>query len=376
MKKVYYVIMLFILAIMVSCEKQEEDLFEQNSKESFEIFENSNQQKNDVVLNNEGYLSFKNQEAYLKISQTVDKMTDEEYETWQRNLGFESASTFIANVEEQIESIQTNAEFNALKEQYSSKLIFMNDCTVKLPFYASAWGKVLSVDGIMKIGNTLYKFCRDREFIVSDGSREDLENLEALEANTSKCRVFYPQQEVNNSFLKSINWGTLEDGQIKTGSSRGDSKLDYSLQLISFNYTGYGYSTTQYTEAGFELKMRFQQKRKGIFGWYKNKTSYCLRNIEQHIEYYEPEHWYNRYVNDVYIGRFKEGGDHVVIDESKEDVTYSNTKYGFTYSFYHYYFVDQYDWSHVEPEIYNFNCTFWSNGIGYDLRETITCSNL
>jgi hypothetical protein len=363
MKNVYILFNLISLFI-ISCENKDEfQITDSTVNEQKEQV--LSEQKEDVILSENGYLIFKDQESYNKISGLLDKMTDNEFISWEKKMGFQSAQTYLSLVKDQIENLKTLDEFKLLKQKYSNKLVFEEDGSVRLPFYATAWDRVLTVDGVMKIGNKLFKFEKDRELIIKKGDIEDLKDINSLVKDKDRVKEFYPLVEINKSTLKSLQWGTLMGYTIYTGKGIGDSRLTYSLQLISFNYKGYGVTNPPvfYTEAGFQFKLDLLQERKGILGWYNNETMYYFHNVSQHIEYYLPH-----LISAIW-------SPHVVVEnKSFPDATWGETKYGCTYTFHYYYFVGESNWSFVEPQIYNFNCTFCSRGVGAE--QTINYSNI
>ncbi len=207
----------------------------------------------------------------------------------------------------------------------------------------------------MKIGNTLYKFFRDYEVMIMDGSERDLNNLQNILSDTARVKVFYPN---NNEFLKSVQWGTLLSGTEWNGSKM---RLDWNYQLINLYYTGYGLSSTYYTENGFELKHWMRQKRKKLW-WSYNKTRYYYRNINLHIEFWKMYSGVNIYPKYVY-------------NETQPDVDSGETTQGSIYTFMRYYDVLTGYHPQVIPEIYNNSYTFWSRGIDYSNRKTINYTN-
>ncbi len=311
--------------------------------------------KPDVYVEN-GYLVFKDYESYEKITNELDLMDDIQIDNWEKNIGFHSARSFICKVYEKLENINTLDGFYNLKKEYQDRLIFTEDNDILLPFYATAWESVLNPKGEMKIGHTLYKFDKDREIMIMNGTKEDLDNLSNIISDTSKVKVFYPTK---NDLLKSVQWGTLMSGTEWNGSKM---KLDWSYQLVSLYYYGTGYGSTYYTEKGFELKHWMRQKRKK-WGWHYNKTKYYMRSMNLHIEFYRDYNnlwgWTNKYV----------------YNQSIPDYTSSETKYGCTYRFLRYYDVVPGYQPQVNPEIYSNNFTFWSRGIDYNNRKTINYTN-
>jgi hypothetical protein len=302
------------------------------------------------------YLIFKDIETYSKISDELDSMTEEEFSVWEKRLGFFSARSLLNEVYTKLNEEESEENYQRVKNEYSGRLIFTSDRDIKLPFYATAWDKVLNPSGVMKIGHTLYKFDSEKEIMIMDGSSSDLKSLDKIANDTTKVKVFYPHK---NNLLKSVQWGELAKGDIKTPD--GKIVLNWSYQLISLYYTGYGYGTTYYTENGFELKHWMRQKRKKIW-WSYNKTQYYMTNMNLHIEFWKMYEGVYIYPKFVY-------------NQNIPDYTSPETTQGCTYLFIRYYDVLPGYYSQVIPEIFNNNFTFWSRGVDYSRRETIIYSN-
>ena len=301
------------------------------------------------------YLVFKDIETYSKISDELDSMTEEEFSVWEKRLGFFSARSLLNEVYTKLNEEESEENYQRVKNEYSGRLIFTSDRDIKLPFYATAWDKVLNPKGVMKIGHTLYKFDSEKEIMIMDGSPSDLKNLDKISGDSTKVKVFYPN---SNESLKSAQWGTLLEGTEWNGSKM---KLEWNYQLISLYYTGYGYGSTYYTENGFELKHWMRQKRKKLW-WSYNKTVYSMININLHIEFWKMYEGVNIYPKYVY-------------NQSQPDWESSETTQGVTYSFIRYYDVLTGYHDQVIPEIYNNSFTFWSRGLDYYNRKTINYSN-
>lgn len=319
----------------------------------------ANIQQEKVVVSENGYLVFKDQTAYNHISSLVEKMDDQEFLNWEQSLGFLSAQTFLNNVDAQVEKIETLSQFETLKSRYSGKLIFTDDGDIKLPFYATAWSRVLSPEGIMKIGDMLYSFSEDKEISIVDGKYEDIEKAYENFADTTKVKIFYPYKSKDN--LKSSTT-QLEGNTVY--SDDGKSKLTYDLQLISFYYTGYGFSTVYYTEVGYELKFNMLQKRKNWLGiWYTNIAKY-------YVDDYYFNFMYRKLVKTILIptgtGGYVEGYIEDPFVYSSVSIASQNTETGngaFLQIFY-YYACDLGYYSQIDFDVYDLDFKFWSSGIG------------
>ncbi|MCF8360867.1 MAG: hypothetical protein K9H26_19100 [Prolixibacteraceae bacterium] len=215
----------------------------------------------------------------------------------------------------------------------------------------------------MKIGETIYKFDADKEIAIVGGKYEEVADLKKVDFSDERVNVFYPYRNEN---LKSIQVGTLNYPTVF--SDDGKSKLDYYLQLISFYYSGYGMSNVYYTEVGYHFKLVMQQQRKGFLGiWYNNVTTYGLRNRHAHYEYYKIGHWAPIYPNPIYIW-----GSKVAVNGNEADYDSPETRYGCVLNEIYYYGCDTGQHLQTNLKIYDFDVTFWSRGIGYDNRVSIT----
>lgn len=334
-----------VLTIINGCQKDELVLIDEQPQTAV---------KPDVYVEN-GYLVFKDYVTYSSISDELDLMDESQIDNWEKELGFISARSILNEVYEKLESDVSLENYEKVKKEYQKTLIFTEDKNILLPFYATAWEKVLNPKGEMKIGHTLYKFYQDREVMIMNGSKKDLDNLSTIISDTSKVKVFYP----NNNKLKSLAWGTLLSGTEWNGSNM---RLDWDYQLVNLYYYGTGYGSTYYTEKGFELKHWMRQKRKTLW-WSYNETQYYMTSMNLHIEFYRNYSnltgWSNKYV----------------YNQTIQDYTSSETTQGSTYQFLKYYDVVSGYCPQVNPEIYNNTYTFWSRGIDYNNRKTISYTN-
>lgn len=359
MKKIIVLAMVAMaLTIFYGCQKDE--LVSQLADEQPQAVV-----KPDVSVEN-GYLVFKDFDTYARISDKLDLMSKSEFENWEKGIGFLSANSLLNEVYSKLEIEESEENYQKIKAEYEEKLIFTPDKDILLPFYATAWQRVLNPEGEIKIGQTLYKFFKDREVMIMDGTKTDLLNLDRIISDTTKVKVFYPNK---NSLLKSVQWGTLISGSPEYNNFR----LEYSYQLISLYYTGYGLGSTYYTEVGFELKHWMRQKRKKIW-WSYNDTQYYLTNMNLNIDFYKK-------VYDMQIGFYpnitwtKTYHDFYSYNQSIPDYTSSETNQGCTYMFMRFYDVYLGHYYQVEPQIHSNSFTFWSRGFDYNNRITINYSN-
>lgn len=339
-----------------------------------------NQPSNNVTgvsVDKNGFLIFKDQATYRQISSLVDSMNDQEFLNWEKSIGFLSAQTFISNVDAEVEKLETLSQFETLKNKYSGQLIFKDDGDIKLPFYATAWSRILSPEGIMKIGDMLYKFDQEKEVAIAGGKYEDITKTDINYTDNEKVKVFHPYKKEDN--LKSTVEPLLGGTEY---SSDGKSRLTYSLQLINFYYKGYGASNVYYTEVGYQLKMDLTQKRKNFIGiWYKNETVYYINDIHLNLKYTT--------INKT--GSNTDGLETVItinmndgtrstqivdictyVDQIIPDIESGETNDGVTWDIFYYYAYDTGSYPQIVFKIFDFDVRFWSRGLGWENAVNIS----
>ena len=351
--------------MLSACEQ--ENKFEQDEnvlslEEELKLIE----QKENIVLSSEGYLMFKNHEVYDSINKMVDKMTNEEFITWEDQSGFTSAQTYLLNACDELDSAQTVEEYNEIKKKYSENLFFEEDGSIKLPFYATAWSRILNVEGIMKVGNVLFKFDNEKEYMIFDGETEDINNLDILSEDTTKVRIYEPGKstKINSAKLKSAIAGEWNFPTII--SDNGKKRLKGSVQTIINYYTGYGLTSTYYTEMWLEFKLEMLQEAKSLFNkWSPNKTVYCINCFDLHYEYYKHGSANN---NTGPTGSYTWGDLVVYNDYIGEQQCSAEMKGTCVLSMIDYYECTRGYHPQTDLYIYRLDLNLWSRGVGYDKR--------
>lgn len=245
--------------------------------------------KPDIYVEN-GYLVFKSQEIFDSTLTVVQNMCDEEFYNWENSLKFISANTYYLNAENEFVNIESEEEKITFVENYS-KYLQINDNGIDIKFYAKSLGDLLNIEGIVKIGNSLYLFTDVKEYVILDG---DLDLLEKLKNNIifeksakNNLVVFDP---FNQHDLKSAtNHEFLIGGEIHTDYRApyyniAYKKLNYTLErtiftsIHSFNpYTG-----TVYYSCGYKLFLRLKQYYLDGGTWKSDKISYWVKNQSLH----------------------------------------------------------------------------------------------
>ncbi len=81
---------------------------------SDEIVDNNSYLINNVSVDSSGILVFKNQVAYKEISEQLSKISDKEFQNWEKAIGFTSACTYLNNIYDKIELATTESEAQSI----------------------------------------------------------------------------------------------------------------------------------------------------------------------------------------------------------------------------------------------------------------------
>ncbi|WP_321287813.1 DUF4848 domain-containing protein [uncultured Sunxiuqinia sp.] len=213
-----------VLTIFSACQKDELAV-EQSETVAFT-------QEQSEVYEESGYLVFRTLEDFNRILLEIEKMEDTEKEEWENSLNFKSAETFRNETNDLADNIKTQDEKNSFVKKYSDFFRISEDLDIRYKFYATGLASVLNEDGIIKIENSLYKFSREKEYIILDGDQEQLSkfkdnSLKSAQVDDDNVIVF--ESFSRNKRLKST--AIVEGGTQTVGKRR----LNYSLEEVVFS---------------------------------------------------------------------------------------------------------------------------------------------
>ena len=247
----------------------------------------------DVYVEN-GYLVFKSQEIFDSTLSIVQTMSDEEFNDWENSLNFISANTYYLIAENEFVNIESKEQKIKFVENYSKNLK-IKDNGIDIKFYAKSLGDLLNIEGVVKIGNSLYLFTDVKEYVILDG---DLDMLEELKNNKNVKKsarnnlvVFDP---FNQHDLKSAtNHEFLVGGEIYTDYRTANyypyewtpyKRLNYTLERTLFTsvHSFDPYTGTVYYSCGYKLFQRLKQYNNDHGTWKSDKISYWVKNQSLH----------------------------------------------------------------------------------------------
>ena len=131
----------------------------------------------DIRVEN-GYLVVKDFDVLDSLEQTCIEMSENERIEWERKIGFESAYSHFKSYFDDFDDLEDDEQMKAFQKQYQGvlKIIDENGCLdVDYPFNVHGKAEILSKDGKIKIGNTLWIYKNNRKITIKNASKDRME---------------------------------------------------------------------------------------------------------------------------------------------------------------------------------------------------------
>jgi len=190
-----------VLTIFNGCKKEEQVLIDEQPQAVV---------KPDVYVEN-GYLAFKNMEAVDSVIQMLGKMTTNEKEIWEKQIGLKSARAEFDKLFDEYDKLESYEDFLSFKKRNSDKLKFNEidpeDCSIDYPFSAGYFLPVLNNQGIYKAGKSIVKYTMEDQIVIADGDINKLKNLSSF--MDDKMVIVMPK--LKSSSTNGIHWFPEDD---------------------------------------------------------------------------------------------------------------------------------------------------------------------
>ena len=263
MKKLIY---LLLVLSFFSCEKNE--VIDMADASDMNNIPRTRAMSSDVTVEN-GYLVLKNWHVLDSISKLCADMTDVERSVWEKNLGFESAYTYFQPYFEAFDNLQTESEMLDFQNHHKNILKIINDedcCDVDYPFATQGRAGILSKEGKIKIGNTLWIYKEDRKITIINTNK-------AKEVKYSNAQVSDKDTEIIVDYYNApkTRMGQWEGSVSLWSKNYEESKRRYFCSLDKYVET---------VDNETRLYIQFYQqgkKKKKIGGWSVYRTTYSCK---------------------------------------------------------------------------------------------------
>ena len=180
------------------------------------------------------YLVFKNQENLLAFQKEYINRKQEDLDKWEQSLTFTSYRKLFNDAADEMEKVETQEQYESFKSKYSTLVKFSEDGTIEYK-YLSNFVPFINKDGIVKVGNILYKLMEDRMIFITDGDRSKID----LALNYHESR---PDQNILVSHIEKTAITANDKNKLNTATARVYHSIK---ELIRFNSSVSGSNRTE-----------------------------------------------------------------------------------------------------------------------------------
>jgi len=218
------------------------------------------------VYAEQDYLVFKSIESVDSMKKVLDSKSEDSRLEWERSMNFTSASNYRSKANDKLTEFTSEAQAKPFIAQLAEKGYFsLKDSCLTYPFKMISLESVLNPQGLVKIGEVLYCFQKDKQICIMDGKKETLESFlnGQIEADDVHIKVV---KYATNQYLRGYWFGNV---LAEVGRTSG--KYRFTVQLI-YDAVYMPNSTVHVNHAYYEFY--FHQQKKSIAWWNDNQTYY------------------------------------------------------------------------------------------------------
>lgn len=277
MKKLLFLAsMMALLTVFNGCQKEEPVVSQLTDGSATPLLA----AKPDVYVEN-GYLVFKDLNAVNSAVKSLNEMSSEQVDVFEKQHGFESARTYFSKIFKESEQITTVEGIVSFKEKYKNILkwseIDPEDYSFDYPFYFTNFVPVINKDGLIKIGKSLFKYNKENRITLIDGDFTKLEAAMKLDRNTKNVLILGKRGELKATSLTGLTgfegqYGANNSGDNNEWCKWGDNRrMKTGLQFENFTYLDNNYITYS---GGYNIYL-WQRGQKRVLGiWWNYSVKY------------------------------------------------------------------------------------------------------
>lgn len=208
----------------------------------------------------------------------LSSMTDMQMLAWGNAIGFESAYSYYKPFFDAFDTLETEALVKVFQQKYEDVVKFTineEEWNVDYPFKVEDLEYVLSKDGKIKVGKTLWIYKSDRKIVILDGSLEKVEKYGDAVASV-------PEEEVIVYYFNRprTRGGQESDSHRITGEDLRNGSRAYNYHLEILYHDAKANDGTDIKRQVLALYQQGQKKKLGRYKVYKTKYWACLRSIK------------------------------------------------------------------------------------------------
>ena len=220
-----------------------------------------------------GYLVFKSVILADSIADQKNQMSIGQQSSWEESLKFTSARTYRYQLNDEILNVEDYYLFEQkVKDAETVGYFDKENSCMTYPFDEETWASILNEDGIVKIGNVLYRFNKTGGVAIFDGNIDHISVLKGGGQLPSSVKYL-----TLNSSLKSVmlsDYGAYFNERKWDGDYVLDVNLVYSVVKVpKFVYDPeiHDYKWVNMPD-GVKYELYCHQRVKKWYGWFDSRT--------------------------------------------------------------------------------------------------------
>ena len=243
-------------------------------KNELETLNSDVQQEHPVSINamlNNSRLQFKNETDFFNALETANQSSTENLDAWESAMGFKSVWSIFNEAQENLEDQTATSVLTAYEAEYPNLLYLneMGDIDVKVAHKNLL--RLLGPNRELYIGQGLYKFTEEGQFIVSNGDKSVLSQLESdRESTPGKCYFF----DINRQVASERECGYLiSDLILMNSNGNRQSHLKHFFNIIQVEMVE---SPGRFIVEHFVNVVGTAKKKNFLGAWVEYKTNHEL----------------------------------------------------------------------------------------------------
>jgi len=294
MKKIKIIGFSFVamaIVLIYSCQKND----------ILKLSEDSELKQSEILIDGisvkKGILIFKDWEQVYNTITKLEEMDQESFKIWENTLGFTSLKTlfneFVSEEnkmwdkltkeyegrENQLRKEDVKAKYENIvkKNKHSFTIVTMDDegQYYDMNLYRSNLAPIVNIDGIVVIGDAIYRFTRDDERGILDGDWNKINELmkdHSKEVNYEKYGLLKNEPIDDPNCPRTISGYTANTWQHSMTDDNGYMRtiIYYKFLQRVYNIWDANCNYSTYTDSEINYTVRSLRKRELFYTWYEN----------------------------------------------------------------------------------------------------------
>lgn len=223
----------------------------------------------DVRVNDDGILTFKNEEVFNNTVSELLNMESSELNNWEQQLNFTSYHSRLMAITEETESLDSEESVLQFAQKYSNFYYLdehdVENKSLEEVLTSTLYTRLANEDGCYIVADKMYKV-GERSILEANTGNKEIINLECTQVDD------YCNEKVNKfMYLDEEGTKTEITNPYEVTTTEGNRRV-----TITF--------TTYYISYFVVFKVHIKGQKK-VGAWFNYKTELSYKNVSAHIEY-------------------------------------------------------------------------------------------